>query len=270
MLSKYGLYQNTPKTASRNMNRVLESMDRKPSKSSALYRPFENLKALLEKKSFPLSSGRGEESAKIVNDKTLNPNAEEGLFEKAMAGVEPIVGAIASIDKGQASPARVSEQDPEAEALARLEDLVRGGDGFIISDTPEYMEGIGYGVNPDVARRLHQGDFSIQAHVDLHGLGVRDAREAFERFLKDTLLSGKTAGLVIHGRGLSSREEPVLKTKVKEWLTSGPWRKWVIAFTSARACDGGTGATYVLLRQRPATKRYRRKHRKKTMDRSSH
>jgi hypothetical protein len=74
-------------------------MDRKPSKSSAFYRPFENLKVLLEKKSFPLSSGRGEESAKIVNDKTLNPDAEEGLFEKAVAGVEPIMRGIASRDK---------------------------------------------------------------------------------------------------------------------------------------------------------------------------
>ncbi len=247
---------------------VLESMDRKPSKPSAPCRPFENLKVLLEKKSFRLSSDHQEESAEVVHDKTLTPDAEAGLFKKAMAGVEPIVRTMASADK-QAAPAKVSEQDPEVEALARLEDLVKGGDGFIISDTPEYMEGIGYGVNPDVARRLHQGDFSIQAHLDLHGLWVGDAKEAFERFLKEALLSGKTAVLVIHGRGLSSREEPVLKTKVKEWLTSGPWRKWVVAFTSARACDGGTGATYVLLRQRPATKRHRRQHRKKPLGRSS-
>jgi len=83
------------------------------------------------------------------------------------------------------------------------------------------------------------------------------------RFLKEALSSGKRAVLIVHGRGLSSPEEPVLKTKVKEWLTSGRWRKWVMAFTSARACDGATGATYVLLRQRPATRRYRRQHPKK-------
>ncbi|MBW2173322.1 MAG: hypothetical protein JRF64_01505, partial [Deltaproteobacteria bacterium] len=62
-------------------------MDRKPSKPSAPYRPFENLKVLLEKRPFRLSSGRQEESAKVVPDKTLNPDAEAGLFEKAMAGV---------------------------------------------------------------------------------------------------------------------------------------------------------------------------------------
>ena len=37
---------------------------------------------------------------------------------------------------------------------------------------------------------------------------------------------------------------------------AGVWRKWILAFTSARLCDGGTGATYVLLRERPYTKRY--------------
>ena len=161
------------------------------------------------------------------------------------------------------TPTKISSKDPEAEALMRLDKLVRNGEGFTVSDTPEYMEGIGYGVNPEVARRLHRGDYSIQAHIDLHGLGVEPAHEAFERFLKDALLSGKRAVLLVHGRGLSSREEPVLKTKVKEWLTSGRWRKWVMAFTSARACDGATGATYVLLRQSPATKRHRLQHKKK-------
>jgi hypothetical protein len=40
---------------------------------------------------------------------------------------------------------------------------------------------------------------------------------------------------------------------VVRWLTRGPWRKWIIAYSSARSCDGGTGATYVLLRtSRPA------------------
>jgi DNA-nicking Smr family endonuclease len=244
-------------------------MDNKPSKPSALYRPFANLKALLEKKSFTLSSNRKEKPAKIVSDKTLDTDTEAGLFQRAMTGIEPIISQIATIDKSQRSSTRVSKYDPDAEALARLEDLVKNGDGLIISNTPEYMEGVGYGVNPDVARRLHQGDFSIQAHVDLHGFSVENAQETFERFLKEALLSGKTAVLVIHGRGLSSREEPVLKTKVKEWLTSGPWRKWVIAFTSARACDGGTGATYILLRRRPATKRYRRRYRKTPVGRRS-
>jgi DNA-nicking Smr family endonuclease len=236
----------------------------KPSKSYKTYRPFKNLKALLEENSFPLVPRSKEElmaSRSRYGESDLED--EERLFQEAMANVVPAPREDATIEMTKAIPAKVSDEDSEAEALARLENLIRDGEGFTVSDTSEYMEGIGYGVNPDVAKRLHQGDFSIQAHIDLHGLGVGPAQEAFERFLKEALLSGKRAVLVVHGRGLSSREEPVLKTKVKEWLTSGRWRKWVIAFTSARPCDGATGATYVLLRQRPATKRYRRQHPKK-------
>jgi DNA-nicking Smr family endonuclease len=243
-----------------------ETVATKPTKIAATYRPFENLRDLLAKSSFDLpSSHREEETEQRIDDVQLDADSEENLFQTAMTDVEPIMREPTSSDGRGVSAGRVVEQDPEDEALSRLKDLVRGGEGFIISDTAEYVEGIGYGVNPDVARRLHQGDFSIQAHIDLHGLVAADAKEAFEQFLKEALLSGKTAVLVVHGRGLSSPTEPVLKAKVKEWLTTGPWRKWVIAFTSARACDGGTGATYILLRQRPATKRVRRQHHKNTL-----
>lgn len=235
----------------------------KPSKPYETYRPFKKLKSLLEENSFPLIPlNKKEQMASPSKHSKPNLGDEERLFQEAMANVVPAPREDAPIEMTRAVPAKVSGADPEAQALTQLEKLVKSGEGFAVSDTPEYMEGIGYGVNPDVARRLHRGDFSIQSHIDLHGLGVGPAHEAFERFLKEAMSSGKRAVLVVHGRGLSSRKEPVLKTKVKEWLTSGRWRKWVIAFTSARACDGGTGATYVLLRQRPATKRYRRQHRK--------
>ena len=236
----------------------------KPPKLYNTYRPFKDLKAFLEENAFPLpSGGEAVPTSSRLERSESTPENEARLFQEAMADVVPAPRGDASIAVTKATPAKISDQDPEAEALTRLEKLVRDGEGFTVSDTPEYMEGIGYGVNPEVARRLHRGDYSIQAHIDLHGLGVGPAREAFEHFLKEALLSGKRAVLLVHGRGLSSREEPVLKTKVREWLTSGRWRKWVMAFTSARACDGATGATYVLLRQSPATKRYRRQHPKK-------
>jgi DNA-nicking Smr family endonuclease len=82
--------------------------------------------------------------------------------------------------------------------------------------------------------------------------------EALEGFLGEAIASGKRAVLVVHGRGLSSPGKPILKAKVLEWLIYGPWRKWVIAFASARPCDGGAGATYVLLRRRPSTRRFRK------------
>ena len=183
---------------------------------------------------------------------------ERELFLEAMADVEPInrenriepiCAPCVSID---------SESDTEDETLQQLSNLVNSGEGFVIADTPEYIEGTGFNIHPEISKRLHRGDFSIQSHIDLHGFDVEDARKSFEIFLKDSITTGKRAVLIVHGRGLSSPGKPVLKTKVIEWLTRGPWRKWVIAFSSARSCDGGTGATYVLLRQRPLTKRFRK------------
>jgi DNA-nicking Smr family endonuclease len=223
------------------------------------YRPFEELKTLLKNQTF-FAAPKTKAPAKQDADKGVKIEDEHLLFSRAMEGVEPLVKEHLIV-LGNDAPARDwPGDDPDEEALSRLKELVRYGDGFIVSDTSEYMEGIGYGVPPEVARRLHRGDFSIQGHIDLHGYVVEQAKQAFEAFLKESIEAQRRAVLIIHGRGLSSRDRPIIKAKVKTWLTSGPWRKWVLAFTSARTCDGGAGATYVLLRKRPATKRYRKIH----------
>jgi DNA-nicking Smr family endonuclease len=188
-----------------------------------------------------------------------NPQDEHRLFTEAMSDVTPIsrTGRVPSAPP--APPAEACVAVPDDEPLRRLRELVECGSGFVVSDTPEYMEGRGPCVSAEVVRRLHRGDFSIQDHVDLHGLNVREACEAVDRFLARALRERKRAVLIVHGRGLSSPVEPVLKKKVRQWLTGGPRRKWVMAFASARRCDGGAGATYVLLRNRPATRRERKR-----------
>jgi DNA-nicking Smr family endonuclease len=111
---------------------------------------------------------------------------------------------------------------------------------------------------PDITERLHDGDFSVQDHIDLHGLTLEEGGKELEMFFSDATTRGLRMVLVIHGRGKSSPAKPVLKSLVREWLTTGPYRTWVIAFASARLCDGGAGATYVLLRHRPLTKRHKK------------
>ena len=221
------------------------------SKSSLTVKSFEDLKLLLKDKSFPSRRPADPPACEIK----LSPELEEKLFKEAMEGVTPIPEDKYVEKRFRIELPEGHRQADDAEALEKLRQLVKYGKGFHVSDTPEYIEGTGYNVLPSVARRLHQGDFSIQAHIDLHGLRVHDAREAFEEFLDRAVTTGKRGVLIVHGRGLSSPSEPVLKNKLREWLTRGPWRKWVVAYASARRCDGGAGATYVLLRQRPVSKR---------------
>ena len=198
--------------------------------------------------------GRGKESEKKPEPAGEREN-ETSAFLEAMQGIKPIAADRHERKSGEGGqPARRNITEAEPDVTACLENLVESGEGFVISNTPEYMEGTGPGVSPEFAERLHRGDFSIQAHIDLHGMGVAQARDAVELFLNGAIVSGKRAVLIVHGRGLSSPGEPVLKNKVREWLTRTSWRKWVIAFTSAQSYDGGAGATYVLLRNRLAPK----------------
>ena len=176
-----------------------------------------------------------------------------------MAGIKRIPQTKFAANKPSALGPQHASTNPDSETILQLKKLVEYGTGFVVSLTPEYAEGIAQGVNPEIARRLHRGDFSMQDHIDLHGLRVHEARETVDAFLKQCVSNGTRAILIIHGRGLSSRAEPVLKSKIYQWLTSSPWHKWVIAFTSARLCDGGAGATYVLLRRKPMTKRLRKR-----------
>jgi DNA-nicking Smr family endonuclease len=228
----------------------------KARKSSFTFKSFQDLKVLLENKSL-ISPAKPKPKA-ADSEGQESPELEWKLFRKAMEGVTPIsrdkyVERIFQIELPENPRNR-----EDAETLKKLTDLVKFGRGFNVADTPEYVEGTGYNVHPEVARRLHRGDYSIQAFVDLHGLVVEDAKEVFEKFLKWAVTTNKTGILIIHGRGLSSPSEPVLKKKVIEWLVQGPWRKWVAAYSSARICDGGAGATYVLLRPHPVSKRLKR------------
>ena len=228
------------------------------------HNPFEGIKVLLKDRQVVTHPQQQLQSLrKTVLRKggaaatVTKPEDERGVFLKAMQDVAPMIKGkereiLRDISSGPFPGAPLVDENREV--LEQLTKLVTTGEGFILSLTPEYIEGTGYNIHSEYARRLHAGDFSIQAHIDLHGLTVVEAKEIFDGFMKEAIMTGKTGVLVIHGRGLSSPAEPVLKNKVIEWLTSGVWRKRIFAYASARSCDGGTGATYVLFRPRARSK----------------
>lgn len=226
-----------------------------PRKPHQILKSFQELDSVLDLSTLPTGNLF---SPKLPGDQG-SKEVEKELFQKEMEGVRPIPGKdrIGRISQGGLfNPFKEQE---EAKALKGLHDLVIYGRGFDVASTPEYIEGTGYHIHPEIARRLHRGDFSIQAHLDLHGLKADEAKEVFDQFMKWAVTYGKTGVLVTHGRGLSSPREPILKKKVEEWLTKGVWRKWVVAYSSARKCDGGAGATYILLRSRPVSKRFKKR-----------
>jgi DNA-nicking Smr family endonuclease len=228
----------------------------KPRKSSLTFRSFQDLKDLI-KIGPPSVSKPLDPKPNDKKEEADIPEPEQSLFSKAMAGVTPIARENFVERNCRVSPPERFRENEDTETLSKLMDLVKYGKGFNVADTPEYIEGTGYHVHPEIAKRLHEGEYSIEAHVDLHGYTADAAKEIFEEFLKWAVFAGKKGVLIIHGRGLCSPAKPVLKRKVEEWLTRGPWRKWVVAYSSAKIYDGGAGATYVLLRERPVSKRFK-------------
>ncbi|HXQ21597.1 MAG TPA: Smr/MutS family protein [Candidatus Acidoferrales bacterium] len=185
------------------------------------------------------------------------PVDEDTLFLNAVAGVTPL--APRSRER-VASPAPAVPPrpiaDPDAEALAELCDLVSGQAPFDITNGDDYIEGGAVGIDPRLVRRLRAGEFAYQAHLDLHGMTSDEARHAVETFLTRAYQDGKRCVLIIHGRGRNSKDQiPVLKSRLTVWLARGQWARWILAFTSARACDGGAGALYVLLRRQRHARR---------------
>lgn len=226
-----------------------------------LNRPFAGLKNLLRQKSIGVAPAAPEQ--RYPPPLPARAASDDEVFAEAMAGVVRM--DLENRDTGCPEPRPSSAKARlEENEVGPLRRLVEAGSGFLVCDTPEYMEGVGYRAPPGITERLHRGDFAVQAHMDLHGLTAEAAEAVFDAFMKESILTGKSAVLIIHGRGLSSPGDPVLKTKVSQWLSSGYWRKWVVAFTSARMCDGGAGASYVLLRRRPLTKRHRTRGRRQS------
>ena len=182
---------------------------------------------------------------------TTDPQDERAAFLAAMADVrrlrtEPRIEAPPPALQFQRAP--VSE---EAEALAALSDLVSGAGEFDLSDSTEYVEGAVVGLDARILRRLRRGQFAYQAYLDLHGMSAAPARLAVESFIAGAVKAGHRCVLIVHGRGHNSKDNvPVLKQHLKGWLAAGRVGRAVLAFTSARPPDGGTGALYVLLRRR--------------------
>lgn len=175
------------------------------------------------------------------------PSEEEELFAQAMAGVERLRNRGTAPDP---TAPEIRAIDDEAEALAQLAELVSGEGEFDISDSHEFIEGSAPDLDKRVLRALKRGDYAVQGHLDLHGMTRVEAREAVEQFLTTSRRAGKRCVLIVHGRGLNSKDQiPVLKEQLKMWLNQGRIGRGVLAFATARPHNGGAGALYVLLRR---------------------
>ncbi|HDQ39925.1 MAG TPA: DNA mismatch repair protein MutS [Desulfonatronum sp.] len=213
------------------------------------------------KKKFPKK--RFEKASKALETPEQDrPNCTGSLvgdddFARAMTGVHPLGGRQKGREVHVAPCPEVKSnqtgQDPGGEGnwvMEYLRNLVQGNVEFELSYSEEYMHGYIQDLDRRVLQKLKAGQFSVEAHLDMHGLNALQARDAALDFLRDQYNLGRRCLLLIPGRGRNSPGgQALIREELPVWLTRDPLRRIVLAFCTALPRHGGAGALYVLLRK---------------------
>jgi DNA-nicking Smr family endonuclease len=217
-------------------------------KDTGLFNPaFEDLKEKIKQ-----AHETPEEPPKEEPQKT-DLEEEMGFFLDAMAGVTPMPEDKRRSLHGSGFRTKPAHPpaDESRQVMDQLQGLVRGAVELDITFSDEYIEGAVQGFSRKLMKKLKRGELPVQGYIDLHGLTRQEAETEVTDFLLESFKKGLRCVLIVHGRGLNSPESlPVLKEGLPQWLNRGRVRKVVLAFATARPYDGGTGATYVFLRNR--------------------
>ncbi|MFK8030563.1 MAG: Smr/MutS family protein [Gammaproteobacteria bacterium] len=156
---------------------------------------------------------------------------------------------------GPVKPLRYDRATPEREKPAPVARFTRAdqlsvlaeslNDPTIWVESGDEVQFCRAGLKSPIMRKLKRGQYSLHEEIDLHGLNASEAKQVVYEFLKEARRRHWNCVRIIHGKGKRSFQGlPVLRPKVIKWLQR---TDCVIAFCTATARDGGTGALYVLL-----------------------
>jgi DNA-nicking Smr family endonuclease len=213
-----------------------------------VYRRMEELRNLVKQADLQLAQPAEKPAASKVH--LPNNLSEEELFDYSMRDVVPLGWSAVPLPYYQPVEVKNPRQS-EDEGLRLLIEFVTGKGNVDLRLSGEYIEGSPHPGGHRLLEDLRVGTFSVQSHIDLHGLTLNEARICLEEFIRRSLHRGHGCVRIVHGRGHHSSEgKALLKQHVQKWLNSRRLGRHVIAYTSARLCDGGGGAVYVLLRRR--------------------
>jgi DNA-nicking Smr family endonuclease len=177
--------------------------------------------------------------------KPHKPNPEES-FRDVCADVAPLP-PLDTVEPYQRRPPPVPAQSRRND-LAALREMAEAclPDGDI--ETGDDLHYCRPGLSQPLLRKLRRGQIAVQDQLDLHGMRTEEARLTVSLFLQDATARALRCVRIVHGKGTGSRDRrPVLKPRLAGWLVK---RDEVLAYCSAPAHDGGTGAIYVLLKKR--------------------
>lgn len=124
---------------------------------------------------------------------------------------------------------------------------------------PRRRHEVAHRLDPRERDRLVAGKVPIEATLDLHWLTQGEAHARLVSFLHESHAAGRSAVLVITGKGdgRGERAEGILRRAVPLWIRQPPLSSMVLACEEASRRHGGEGALYVRLRRRAGSARVR-------------
>lgn len=176
--------------------------------------------------------------------------AEGAAFRAAMQelGVKPSDQTRGRVAKNAPKPAPLARKAAEEREEILAASLSDECDPVVFLESEDGQMFRRPDVSPDIPRKLYRGEWTVQDHIDLHGLFVDEARDAVAAFIRSAQIRGHRCLRIVHGKGHNSAGgQSVLKEMVRRWLKQ---KSEVMAFVQAPPHDGDSGAVIVLLEQR--------------------
>jgi DNA-nicking Smr family endonuclease len=178
-----------------------------------------------------------------VVKKLKDQSSDDQMFRQEMTGVVPLK-----------TSARTDSRSPRSAAGSRRPaDYRESSDPSVLSDAESHLhieseDGSSLrknGVRKRTMVKLKRGHFATGAELDLHNMTTKTAYRVLLDFIADAHSKSLDSVRIIHGKGLRSESEPKLKLMTRQILRDHPH---VMAYTSCKAVDGGSGAVDVLLK----------------------
>ena len=171
---------------------------------------------------------------------------DEEIFSEAMNDV--IRTSWKHAPHPSSEPVRKPDTDSAAEEHKLMQEAMNEDTPIPILDHPEYIEGWIGVAGKRYLPNLRNGLYSIQGQLDLHGMNREEAQIAVEEYIIRMSRFRSCCIKIIHGRGINSPfDRATLKESLQRFLSTRRMSRYVVAYASAPARDGGVGCVYVLL-----------------------
>lgn len=168
---------------------------------------------------------------------------DQHLFRQEMNGVAPLKTPVTTGSKApRPSNHKLRAHKTSVNAIHGFSPLTEDRSHIDADDGSTHRKN---GVQKRIIQKLKRGQFPVDHELDLHHMNLETAQAVLLDFIAGTQRGKLECVRIIHGKGLRSVNGPRLKIMTRQLLREHPQ---VLAFTTCKPANGGSGAVEVLLK----------------------